>query len=44
VHAGELIAARLGVPPRTLDAWLWNRGQAPRYKAKPRHRARSVFY
>jgi hypothetical protein len=44
VHAGELIAARLGVPPRTLDAWLWNRGQAPRYKAQPRHRARSVFY
>jgi hypothetical protein len=44
VHAGELIAARLGVPPRTLDAWLWNRGQAPRYKARPRHRARSVFY
>ena len=44
VHAGELIAARLGVPPRTLDAWLWDRGQAPRYKARPRHRARSVFY
>jgi hypothetical protein len=44
VHAGELIAARLGVPPRTLDGWLWNRGQAPRYKARPRHRTRSVFY
>jgi hypothetical protein len=44
VHAGELIAMRLGVPPRTLDGWLWNRGQAPRYKARPRHRARSVFY
>jgi hypothetical protein len=44
VHACELIAPRLGVPPRTLDAWLWNRGQAPRYKALPRHRARSVFY
>ncbi|MDX6659336.1 MAG: hypothetical protein QOJ55_158 [Solirubrobacteraceae bacterium] len=44
VHAGELIAARLGVPARTLDGWLWNRGQAPRYKARPRHRARSVFY
>jgi hypothetical protein len=44
VHAGELIARQLGVPPRTLDVWLWNRGQAPRYKAIPRHRARSVFY
>jgi hypothetical protein len=44
VHACELIAPRLGVPPRTLDVWLWNRGEAPRYKAIPRHRARSVFY
>jgi hypothetical protein len=44
VHACELIAPRLGVAPRTLDGWLWNRGQAPRYKATPRHRARSVFY
>jgi hypothetical protein len=44
VHAGELLADRLGVPARTLDGWLWNRGQAPRYKARPRHRARSVFY
>ena len=44
VHACEQIAARLGVPPRTLDVWLWNRGQAPRYKARPRHRTRTVFY
>jgi putative queuosine salvage protein len=44
VHAGELLATRLGVPARTLDGWLWNRGQAPRYKARPRHRSRSVFY
>jgi hypothetical protein len=44
VHACELIAPRLGVPPRTLDGWLWNRGETPRYKAVPRHRARSVFY
>jgi hypothetical protein len=44
VHAGELIAGRLAVPPRTLDGWLWNRGQAPRYKARPRHRTRTVFY
>jgi hypothetical protein len=44
VHACEKIAARLGVPPRTLDVWLWNRGQAPRYKAVPRHRALTVCY
>jgi hypothetical protein len=44
VHACELIAADLGVPPRVLDAWLWNRGQEPRYKALPRHRCRTVFY
>ena len=44
VQAGELIAARLAVPPRTLDGWLWNRGQAPRYKSLPRHRTRTVFY
>jgi hypothetical protein len=44
LHACELIARRTGVPPRTLDNWLWNRGQAPEYKAKPRHRCRCVFY
>jgi len=44
VHACELIAAELGVPPRVLDGWLWNRGQSPRYKALPRHRTRTVFY
>jgi hypothetical protein len=44
VHACELIAAELGVPPRVLDTWLWNRGQDPRYKAVPRHRCRTVFY
>jgi hypothetical protein len=44
VHACELIAPRLGVPPRTLDVWLWNRGQSPRYKALPRHRTRTVYY
>jgi hypothetical protein len=44
VHACELIAAELGVPPRILDTWLWNRGQQPRYKAVPRHRTRTVFY
>jgi Potential Queuosine, Q, salvage protein family len=44
VHACELIAAELGIPPRTLDVMLWNRGQEPRYKAIPRHRCRTVFY
>jgi Potential Queuosine, Q, salvage protein family len=44
VHACELIAKRTGVPARTLDTWLWTRGQAPAYKARPRHRCRTVFY
>jgi hypothetical protein len=44
VHACELIAAELGIPPRDLDVMLWNRGQEPRYKAIPRHRTRTVFY
>jgi Potential Queuosine, Q, salvage protein family len=44
LHACELIAARLGLPPRVLDTWLWNRGQEQRYKAVPRHRTRTVFY
>ena len=44
VHACELIAAELGVPPRVLDSWLWNRGQEPRYKARPRHRTRTTAY
>jgi hypothetical protein len=44
VHACELIAPRLGVAPRTLDVWLWNRGQDARYKSRPRHRTRTVFY
>jgi hypothetical protein len=44
VHACELIAGRLGIPPRDLDVMLWNRGQDARYKARPRHRTRTVFY
>ncbi|MDQ4041213.1 MAG: queuosine salvage family protein [Actinomycetota bacterium] len=44
VHACELIAARLGSPPRELDVALWNRGQQPRYKSVPRHRTRTVYY
>ena len=44
VHACVQIAQQLGVPERVLDVWLWNRGQGPAYKARPRHRSRSVFY
>jgi hypothetical protein len=44
VHACVHIAAELGVPERTLDTWLWDRGQEPRYKALPRHRTRTVYY
>jgi hypothetical protein len=44
VHACELLSARLAVAPRVLDNWLWNRGQEPQYKARPRHRCRCVYY
>jgi len=44
VHACEALAVRLGVPPRTLDNWLWNRGQAPPYSERPPHLTRTVFY
>jgi hypothetical protein len=44
VHACELLAQRLGTPPRVLDTWLWNRGQDPAMKARPRHRTRCVYY
>lgn len=44
VHAAESLAARLQVTASDLDRWLWNRGQAPAYKARPRHRCRCVYY
>jgi hypothetical protein len=49
VHAVECLVALLGergVPTTAhhLDHVLWDRGQEPRYKTRPRHRARSVFY
>jgi len=44
VQACELIAGRTGMPPREIDGWLWNRGQGPAYKARPRHRTATVFY
>lgn len=38
--------ARLGRPisAHALDGILWNAGQAPAIKARPRHRARSSYY
>jgi hypothetical protein len=44
VHACELIAARLGTTAHELDNALWTRGQAPEFKALPRHRCRTVYY
>jgi putative queuosine salvage protein len=44
VQACEVLAERVGTPPRLLDNWLWNRGQAARYKARPRHRCRCIAY
>jgi Potential Queuosine, Q, salvage protein family len=44
LHACELLSQRTGIAPRLLDVILWNRGQAPEYKAIQRHRTRSVFY
>ena len=44
VHACELLSERIGIPAREIDVALWNRGQAPEYKAVPRHRTRTVFY
>jgi Potential Queuosine, Q, salvage protein family len=44
LHACELISKRTGVPARKIDTWLWTRGQSPKYKSRPRHRCRTVFY
>lgn len=49
LHAVELVVSRLhaaGRPacPMDLDLILWRRGQAPRYKAVPRHRTRTTSY
>jgi hypothetical protein len=32
------------VIPLQLSDWLWHRGQMPRYKQRPRHRCRCVYY
>ena len=44
VHACELLAQKAGVPARTLDNWLWNRGQHPPYSEQPAHITKTVFY
>jgi hypothetical protein len=49
LHAVELLVAALRdagqqITASGLDYLLWNRGGQPRYKARPRHRARTVFY
>jgi hypothetical protein len=42
--ACERLAKQHAISPRVLDSWLWNRGQGPLYKARPRHRCRCVYY
>ena len=44
VHACRLIAERTGATEHELDNWLWSRGRSARYKARPRHRTRTVYY
>ncbi len=44
VHACATLAPRLGMTEPELDHVLWNRGQGPEHKARPRHRCRTVYY
>jgi hypothetical protein len=44
VHAVEKLAAWTNRPAADLDRVLWQRGQQPRYKSRPRHRSRSTAY
>ena len=45
VHAVELLVAAHGATTATaVDNALWHRGATPRYKAHPRHRARTTAY
>jgi hypothetical protein len=46
VHAVELLAHAIGTgaTPAQLDGVLWRRGQAARYKARPRPRCRTTAY
>ena len=44
VHACALLAQRTGMTERDIDNALWTRGGASEYKARPRHRCRTIFY
>jgi hypothetical protein len=44
VHACELLASRWDVAPRVVDNWLWNRGKDARYRERPAHVTKTVFY
>jgi hypothetical protein len=45
LHAVErLVAAHGATTATTVDNVLWHRGAGPRYKAHPRHRARTTAY
>ena len=49
VHVVELLVAAAreqghALTAQQLDYLLWTRGQQPRYKARPRHRTRTVYY
>jgi hypothetical protein len=45
LHAVELlVAAHEGTTATAVDYALWHRGGEPRYKAHPRHRARTTAY
>jgi hypothetical protein len=44
VHACAVLAKRTGMSERDIDNALWYRGQRPEYKARPRHRCRTVYY
>ena len=45
LHAVELLVEARGDTNATIvDNILWNRGALPRYKARPRHRARTTAY
>jgi hypothetical protein len=44
VHAIELLAAASPLSPAEIDAVLWNRGRAIRYKSLPRPRSRNTAY
>jgi hypothetical protein len=46
VHAVELLADSLDrrLSPAQIDAMLWSRGRAPRYKSRPRPRSRNTAY